>query len=34
MRYKFAFDLNKWEEHFDFIEVPANLDNKTGKPAH
>lgn len=31
MRFKFAFDLNKWEEHFDFISMPSNLESKLQK---
>ncbi len=24
MRFKFAFDINKWEEYFDFTFLPEN----------
>ena len=31
LRFKFAFDINKWEEHFDFISLPENLDRQNQK---
>lgn len=31
MRFKFAFDINKWQEHFDFIALPENPDQQRKK---
>lgn len=31
MRYKFAFDLSKWPEYFDWQQLPSDWDRKTKK---
>ena len=31
MRFKIAFDINKWEDHFDFISIPSNNGSRTHK---
>ena len=31
MRFKFAFDINRWEEFFDWLSLPQDLDSGTQK---
>ena len=29
MRFKFAFDINKWEEYFDWREIPSDWEKQS-----
>jgi hypothetical protein len=31
MRFKFAFDLSKWEEYFDFLQLPYHAMDSSKK---
>jgi hypothetical protein len=34
MKFKFSFDINRWEEYFDWISLPSDWDKKNTNTQH